>query len=140
MTTKKSRLTLLPVLTAAILLSGPVSADRPSNTVDDKKVHHLVIIWLKKHGDPEAQRQYIEGSKRLSKLPGVLTYDIGTVAGIKRDKPSASVDDSFDIAVSATFQNKEALQNYSKHPEHQKVIQEVLKPLVEKYRVYDFSD
>lgn len=137
---KKLLLLLMPALAFMLMLSEPVYADRPSNTVDDKKVHHLVIIWLKKHGDPEAQRHYIEGSKLLSKHPGVLKYDIGTIADIKRDKPSASVDDSFDIAVSATFENKEALQNYSKHPEHQKVIQDVLKPLVEKYRVYDFSE
>lgn len=129
------------LLTSTLLFSAqPVLAERPTNTIDDKKVHHVVIIWLKQHGDPEARRKYIEGSKRLSKLPGVLSYDIGPIANIQRDKPSAAVDDSFDIAVSATFENKEALENYSKHPEHGKVIHDVLKPLVDKYRVYDFSD
>jgi hypothetical protein len=69
-----------------------------------------------------------------------LSYDIGPVADIKRDKPSASVDDSFDVAVSATFDSKESLENYSKHPEHGKVIQEILKPLVDRYKVYDFTE
>lgn len=129
------------LLLLAVLSAGHFAhAGRPANTVDDKKVYHVVVVWLKQHGDPEARRKYIEGSKRLSKLPGILSYNIGTVADIKRDKPSPSVDDSYDIAVSSIFESKEALENYSKHPEHHKVIQEVLKPLVEKYKVYDFAE
>jgi hypothetical protein len=129
----------LAILLAAFGLGNAAHAEQPATTVAGK-VHHVVIIWLKQHGDPEARRKYIEGSKRLSKLPGVVSYDIGPVANIKRDHPSPSVDDSFDVAVSATFESKEALENYSKHPEHQKVIQEVLKPLVSHYKVYDFAD
>ena len=136
---KTAHLRRLAILLTALSLGSAAHAERPATTIDGK-IHHVVVIWLKKHGDPEAQRKYIEGSKRLSKLPGVLSYDIGPVAGIKRDKPSPSVDDSFDVAVSATFESKEALENYSKHPEHQKVIQEVLKPLVDHYKVYDFAD
>ncbi len=127
------------LLLAALGLGQPVYAEQPSQA-SGGKVHHLVVIWLKQHGDPETRRKYIEGSKRLSKLPGVLSYDIGPVAGLKRDKPSPAVDDSFDIAVSATFENKQALENYSKQPEHHKVIQDVLKPLVDHYKVYDFAD
>jgi hypothetical protein len=130
----------LVFLLAALVAAPLAQAERPANTADGKKYHHVVVIWLKQHGDPEAQRKYIEGSKRLSRLPGVLSYDIGPVADIKRDKPSASVDDSFDVAVSATFDSKESLENYSKHPEHGKVIQEILKPLVDRYKVYDFTE
>jgi hypothetical protein len=136
---KTTHLKRLAILLAALGLGNVAYAERPATTIDGK-VHHLVVIWLKQHGDPEARRKYIESSKRLSKLPGVLSYDIGPAAGIKRDKPSPSVDDSFDIAISATFESKEALENYSKHPEHHKVIQEVLKPLVDHYKVYDFAD
>ncbi|MGR8941198.1 MAG: Dabb family protein [Gammaproteobacteria bacterium] len=127
------------LLLAALGLGHAAYAEQPAQT-SGGKVHHVVVVWLKQHGDPEARRKYIEGSKRLSKLPGVLSYDIGPIAGIKRDKPSPSVDDSFDLAVSATFESKEALENYSKHPEHHKVIQDVLKPLVDRYKVYDFAD
>ncbi|MGR8979130.1 MAG: Dabb family protein [Gammaproteobacteria bacterium] len=127
------------LLLAALSLGHAAYAGQPAQT-SGGKYHHLVVIWLKQHGDPEARRKYIEGSKRLSKLPGVVGYSVGPVAGIKRDKPSPAVDDSFDIAVSATFESKAALENYSKHPEHQKVIQEVLKPLVQRYKVYDFTD
>jgi len=127
------------LLLAALSLGHVAYAEQPAGA-SGGKVHHLVVIWLKQHGDPEARRKYIEGSKRLSKLPGVLSYDIGPVAGLKRETTSPAVDDSFDIAISATFENKAALENYSKQPEHQKVIHEVLRPLVDHYKVYDFAD
>ncbi|MGZ8186018.1 MAG: Dabb family protein, partial [Methylobacter sp.] len=63
-----------------------------------------------------------------------------TVAVINRDKPSHAVDDSYDVAISSTFESRQALENYLKNPEHHKVIQELLKPLVEKYKVYDFVE
>lgn len=128
----------LCLLSALILTPAAYAADQAAPP--SGKIHHLVVIWLKQHGDPEARRQYIEGSKRLSNLPGVVGYSVGPIADIHHDKPTPAVDDSFDIAVSATFANKEALENYSKHPEHHKVIQEVLKPLVDHYKVYDFAD
>lgn len=137
---KKSQFINLTILMAVFSITNIAYAERPANKVDGKKYHHVVVVWLKQHGNQEAQQKYIEGSKRLSKLPGVLNYDIGPVANIKRDKKSPSVDDSFDIAISATFESKEALENYSKHPEHHKVIQEVLKPLVDRYKVYDFTE
>jgi len=68
------------------------------------KAYHVTVIWLKQHSDVEARRKYIEASKLLSKLPGVLSYNIGTVTAINRDKPNHAVDDSYDIAVSSTFE------------------------------------
>lgn len=129
---------LLPMLSLTILLLASISTAQAEANVPQHKAHHLVIVWLKQHGDKNARNQYIEASKRLAKLPGVLSYNIGTPSMIKRDNPSPSLDDSFDIAISSTFENLQALENYSKHAEHQKVIQEALKPLVQKYKVYDF--
>ncbi|MGR8935014.1 MAG: Dabb family protein [Gammaproteobacteria bacterium] len=126
-------------LLAALSLSPAGFAQKPSNVVGSK-AYHVVVVWLKQHGDEAARRKYIEGSKRLAELPGVLVYNIGTVAAVKRDKPGAAVDDSYDVAVSSTFESKQALENYLQHPEHHKVVHEVLKPLVEKYKVYDFVE
>ena len=127
-------------LLLVVLVFGNAGYAEESAVTGSGKVHHLVVVWLKQHGDPKARQQYMEGSKRLAKLPGVLSYEIGPVADIKHDKPSPSLDDSFDIAISATFESRTALEHYSKHPEHQKIIQEVLKPLVQRYKVYDFAD
>ena len=130
--------TLSPLVLSVLLMTTGITAAtsvQAETSPTLHKAHHLVVIWLKQHGDNNARQQYIEASKRLAKLPGVLRYNIGTPALIKRDNPSPAVDDSYDIAISSTFESQQALENYSKHAEHQKVIQEVLKPLVEKYKV-----
>ena len=135
---KPATLPLLLLLT----LFGMTSAAQAQTDGNPKqqKAFHVVIIWLKQHGDADARRQYIEGSKRLAKLPGVLAYNIGTATAVKREGSSHAVDSSYDIAVSSTFENIEALENYLNHPQHHQVVQEVLKPLVAKYRAYDFVE
>jgi heme-degrading monooxygenase HmoA len=127
------------VLTMVLSLATVCHAEESVNNFGDK-AYHVTVIWLKQHGDAEARRKYIEGSKRLSKLPGVLSYNIGTITTIIRDKPNHAVDDSYDVAISSTFESKQALENFLKNPEHHKVVHEVLKPLVEKYKVYDFVE
>lgn len=128
------------LLLAALTLVNVSQAQTSGGDAGGKKAYHVVVIWLKQHGDAAARQKYIEGSKRLAKLPGVLSYHIGTVTPINREKPSHAVDDSYDVAISSAFESKQALENYLKHPEYHKVIHEVLKPLVEKYKVYDFSE
>jgi len=127
------------VLTMVLNLATVCHAEESVNK-SGGKAYHVTVIWLKQHGDAEARRKYIEGSKRLSKLPGILSYNIGTITTIIRDKPNHAVDDSYDVAISSTFESKQALENFLKNPEHHKVVHEVLKPLVEKYKVYDFVE
>ncbi len=131
-------LSLLMILAA--LNSAAGAKEQATDPSEQRKAHHVVIIWLKQHGDENARRQYIEGTKRLSKLPGVLAYNIGTPTAVKRKHTSHSLDDSYDIAISSTFENVEALENYLNHPIHDQIIQEVLKPLVDKYKAYDFIE
>lgn len=135
----KPTLLSLFLLSAALCAVTTVHAEAPSAKAGGK-AFHVTVIWLKQHGDAVARQKYIEASKRLAKLPGVLAYNIGTMTDIKRDKPSHAVDDTYDIAISSTFESKQALENYLQHPEHHKVVHEVLKPLVEKYKVYDFVE
>lgn len=104
------------------------------------KAHHIVVIWLKRHGDPNVRREYIQASKKLANLPGLLAYNIGIPASIKRETPSHSVDESFDVAISSTFDSQKSLEDYLKSPEHRNVIEEDLKPLVDRYKVYDFIE
>ena len=134
-------LSIKPVLFLMMALSlATVCHAEESINKSGGKAYHVTVIWLKQHGDVEARQKYIEASKQLSKLPGVLSYNIGTVTAINRDKPHHAVDDTYDIAISSTFENKEALENFLKNPEHHKVVHEVLKPLVDKYKVYDFVE
>jgi hypothetical protein len=101
------------------------------------RIHHVVIVWLNKAGDITARKKYLDTSIRLAKLPGVSSYNIGTVLANNKGEV---VDSSYDIAVVSTFENQQALSAYVQHPEHKKIIDGELKPLVKKCIVYDFSE
>jgi len=100
----------------------------------------MVVIWLKQPGDAQLRNQYIQASKPLAKLPGVLAYDVGTPATIQRAHASKALDDSYDVAVSAVYESPEAFAAFLQDPEYQRIAKEVLRPLVDKYKVYDFVE
>jgi hypothetical protein len=102
----------------------------------ETRVHHVVIVWLKDAGNPAAREQYIAQSRRLSKLPMVIDYRIGTALPGGRE----IVDSTYDVAVVSTFANRQAVTAYMEHPEHKEVIEQALKPLVAKAVVYDFAE
>ncbi|WP_305906807.1 Dabb family protein [Methylomarinum sp. Ch1-1] len=136
----KPSTTLSFLLLLTTFAAATTAQAQSSEQSSQRKAHHVVIIWLKQHGDENARRKYIEGSKRLANLPGVLSYNIGTATSAKREHPSHALDDSYDIAISSSFESLQALENYLKHPKHHQVVQDVLKPLVDKYKVYDFVE
>lgn len=121
---------ILAIMLLAAALGGPASAEPQT------PVHHVVIVWLKDHGNPEAQKRYIELSRAQSKLPMLVRYQIGTAVPGGREV----VDSSYDVAIVASFENKAALDAYLQHPEHQRVIDEALKPMVDHFVVYDFTE
>lgn len=124
-------------LTLGVAMFGhpTLFADEPPVS-NAKRVHHVVIVWLKDTGSAAAREQYIAHSRRLSKLPMVLNYQVGTALPKTRE----IVDSSYDVAVVSTFADQEAIKAYLDHPEHQTIVQESLKPLVAKAIVYDFID
>jgi len=128
------RVTAFTILLSAWLLSAVSSAEVVPPATG--RVHHVVIVWLKDHGNPAARQQYIEATKPLAKLPMVQRYQVGTVLPGKREV----VDSSYDVAIVATFENAQALDEYSRNADHDKVIYEKLKPLVDKVIVYDFAE
>jgi hypothetical protein len=96
-----------------------------------------VIIWLTEHGSAAARQRYIENSRQLGKLPMVMRYQVGTA--LPPDQRPV-VDSSYDVAIVASFANREALGNYLAHPEHRRILDESLKPLVDRVVVYDFQE
>lgn len=103
-------------------------------------VHHVVIIWLKQHGDAAVRQQYIDASRFLAELPGVLAYDLGVPADIKRSRINPALDESYDIAIHSHFESPEAFSTFMADPNYLKLAQETLKPLVDHYQMYDFTD
>ena len=102
---------------------------------NDGPIHHVVIAWLKKHGDEADRKKVLEACKGLEAIPGVVSVVGGAVLPSKR----SVVDSSFDIGLVITVEDNKALSSYVKHPIHQKVLKETLKPLLERYVVYDLN-
>jgi hypothetical protein len=110
-------------------LSLPAGANGDSHPLE-----HIVIVWLKEPGNRAAQDRIIEASEVLTAIPGVVSLKSGTV--VASDRPI--VDSSFDVALIITLVDAAALQAYLSHPLHVTLVEETLKPLVERIRVYDF--
>lgn len=122
---------LLLKIAAFILLTATVGhAYAKSN----QQITHVVIVWLKQPGDTAMRHQFIKASNQLNDLPGIVSRYTGVVAPSDR----SIVDDTFDVAVTVTLKNKQALQAYLNNPRHKKIMQEQIKPLVNRAVIYDF--
>jgi len=99
------------------------------------KIEHVVVVWLKTPGDRAAREQVIAASQTLTSIPGVTGLKAGTMVPGER----AIVDSSFDVALIVSFTDRAALQAYLTHPVHVRLVEETLKPLVNKIRVYDIG-
>ena len=100
-----------------------------------ERVNHVVFCWLKDSGSIVHRAQVIETSMKFKDIPGVLEVRAGEV--IKSDR--SIVDSTYDVAIFLSFKNKEDLASYIQHKDHQLAVKTVLKPLVSKILVYDFS-
>lgn len=118
---------LLWLLLCLPLVAGAAGGNQP--------VEHVVIAWLKQPGDPAAQQRIIAASQALTSIPGVVSLRAGTAVASERP----IVDSSFDVALVISFTDKAALDSYLTHPLHVQLVQQTLKPLVERILVYDFS-
>lgn len=101
---------------------------------ENKKVTHVVMVWLKEPGNEQHRATFIKASEKLNDLPGIVNRHVGVV------KPSDRkiVDDTFDVAVSVTLESEEALQAYLKSPKHKKILHDKIKPLINRIVAYDF--
>ena len=101
---------------------------------ENKKVTHVVMVWLKEPGNEQQRAAFIKASKQLNDLPGIINRHVGIVMPSDRK----IVDDTFDVAVSVTMESEEALQAYLKNPKHKKILHDKIKPLINRSVAYDF--
>ncbi len=98
------------------------------------KVEHVVLIWLKKPGDPTAREQIIREAKKFqAEIREIKHLSVGTPLASER----SVVDDSFDVGLVMRFANAADLSVYEKHPVHTESVTQVLRPLSKKLLVYD---
>ncbi|MGB5261811.1 MAG: Dabb family protein [Gammaproteobacteria bacterium] len=94
-----------------------------------------MVVWLKEPGNATHRQTILDASDILRTIPGVRTLKSGTVIASER----AIVDSSFDVALIVSFTNQADMDAYLVHPLHVKLVNETLKPLVAKIRVFDFQ-
>lgn len=126
---------LLPLMLAFLFVGCAANPIEPEH-----RLHHLVVVWLKQPGDAGLRQRYIDESKPLAALPGVLAYDVGSPAPVKRRHSRAALDESYDVAIASVFENQAAFEAFLQNPTYGRIAREVLRPMVEKYQVYDFVE
>jgi hypothetical protein len=110
---------------------------RKVSTQPRPTVAHVVVCWLKTPGNAHDREALIKASRDFEgKIPGLLHVSAGAVLPSTRP----AVDSSFDVAIVMTFASESALIEYGRSAAHQQAVRDVLKPLVQRYVVYDFSD
>ena len=128
---------LLSCLLALVLLSGcsvlNQQRESTSQALPQAQIIHIVVIWLREPGNEAHRQTLITASQQLTQIPGVIAVEGGSVITSER----SVVDSSFDVALVFKLQNQQALRGYVQHPLHKKLLKEVFKPLIERYRVYD---
>ena len=114
------------LLIVTLLLTGCQTTPRGGVT-------HVVVFWLKDHGNAAQRAKIIGTSESFRKIPGVLSVQVGYCLPSQRP----IVDSSFDVALTMEFASKAAMQKYLDDPRHKAASDGVLKPLVKKVTVYD---
>jgi len=101
---------------------------------ENKKITHVVMVWLKEPGNEKQRAAFVKASEELNDLPGIVSRHVGVVQASDR----AIVDDTFDVAVTVTMKSKAALDAYLNNPKHKKILKEKIKPLTNRVVAYDF--
>ena len=123
---------VLALLAVLAWFPGGAGAERSG----EPGVVHTVFLWLKEPRNAQHRQQLLQASERLRVIPGVVDIRFGEAIESERD----IVDDSFDIGIYFYFVDLAAMNAYLVHPVHQTVVQQQLKPLVERIVVHDFHD
>lgn len=118
----------------SVLFVFLIGMSNPACAESDKPVSHVALIWLKQPGNTQARQRFVEASKQLNDLPGIISRHVGVVLPSDR----IIVDDTFDVAITVTLKNQQALDAYMQHPRHKKIVETQLKPLVNRIVAYDF--
>lgn len=98
-------------------------------------ITHLGFFWTDK-ADEAATERLLKGARELlTGVPGAENFHAGTSMA----SPRGAVDDSFSVAISMQFSDKQALQAYLDHPEHVRFVNEYIKKDVRRLVIYDIE-
>ena len=126
------RLTLLALLLLAAV-GAQAKGDPPG---PGASVIHVVFVWLKEPGNAAHRTEIIRASRSFADIDGVLEVRVG--APVASERPI--VDDSFDVGIYLRFATVDDMRRYLVDDAHQAALRDVLRPLTERYLVYDIAD
>jgi hypothetical protein len=96
---------------------------------------HVVIFWTDP-ANPQAADELLDGmEKYLRPIPGVLHFHAGKMASSHRPV----VDQTYQVALSIIFPDKQTQDDYQAHPLHVEFVNNVFKKTCRKVVVYDFE-
>src|SRR5437016_11416921 len=96
---------------------------------------HIVIFWTDPN-NPKAADELIAGAnKYLKPIPGALHFHVGKMAPSQRPV----VDQSYQVALTISFPDKKAQDDYQAHPLHVEFIESVFKKVCQRVTVYEFQ-
>jgi hypothetical protein len=127
---------LLPIVCLWALTTSLACTHQSPRRPSKESITHVVVVWLKTPGDESARRRLVENAESLRQIPGVS--DVRTGAVVPSTRPV--VDSTYDVALVMTMRDAATLKAYATHPIHVRFVEEHVKPLVERYRVYDFRN
>lgn len=100
-----------------------------------RMITHIVVFWVKPEVENARERLFAAAREHLTTIPGVQHFRYG--ASIPSERPV--VDTSYTMAIAMDFASAADLDVYQQHPQHQAFLGQIVKPLVERVLVYDFS-
>jgi hypothetical protein len=93
---------------------------------------HVVLIRLKNGlGEAEGGELLEKARKLLERIPGVHNLRLGRGLGKKAEV-------AYPYALVMEFEDEEALQGYQVHPDHQRFVREVVDPIQDDKKVFDY--
>jgi hypothetical protein len=108
----------------------------PFGAIDPRAMFSHVVIFWTNPANPNAADELIAGAdKYLRPIPGIRLFHIGKMV----TSPRPVVDQSYQVALNLTFDNKEAQDVYQVHPSHLEFVDKVFKPNCAKAVIYDFE-
>lgn len=93
---------------------------------------HVVLIRLKEGVSERDGDRFVEEARRvLRAIPTVRNLRVGRGLGVKSEV-------EHPYALVMEFEDEAALEAYQVHPEHQRFVAEIVGPIQDDKRVYDY--
>lgn len=95
-------------------------------------VEHLVILKLKSNATEVQVNDFFKYAQELkNKIEGVVDLSVG--------KNFTDRSQGYTHGVCVRFRDRAALEHYLPHPDHQEVVQNYIKPIVDDILVVDYE-